>query len=559
MFALLFPFICLAQCSEEEWYKINSAVPDGTVWGSSQNPLMVSFEENSEFYLVGEYYNSSGLILDGTAFTPDNCGNSNRGFVVQNLSIDGALQWYRGACFSFMGTVDGATMDDEGSLYVCGNFSGDLVFDGVLIGSEAVTSFFVLKLTTDGQLEWYHTGKKSAAVGASWTSEGLVLFLSISDSISFNGNTFYNESGSLTPDRDNVVLLTDSDGDVIWHQIMTGIDNPTIYATSFNDNIFVVQGRFDAELIYDGQTMTTNGFTLYQLAFNLSDGSIEWMKKSSGSSGVYSNVSVVFQDSLFASIGLYHENLNFQGNSISENGFGADGFVMMQRIDDGSVLWLNSFGGEREDAVYDVAVSPTGLGIMVCGMYASTTVNYQGVTLTNDAAEVPDPFILELDRDGKPTCTFMDIGSPANDVAVSVAVIGEEVFSVFSFRDSTSFGDVSIEATGVSDLAIWKTCLPCDTLSSITETTQTQAASLNIYPNPFSTQTQLNYRTAQGTQPTLQLTDMLGRVVQTIQLPSHEGIYTLEAATLGTGVYFCSLVSGAEVLATQKLVVSSKE
>ena len=78
---------------------------------------------------------------------------------------------------------------------------------------------------------------------------------------------------------------------------------------------------------------------------------------------------------------------------------------------------------------------------------------------------------------------------------------------------------------------------------------------LNVFPNPFTTRAQVSYQTPQGTRPVLQLTDMLGRMVQTVQLPHNEGTYTIEAAGLGTGVYFCTLLQGAEVLATQKLSV----
>lgn len=85
------------------------------------------------------------------------------------------------------------------------------------------------------------------------------------------------------------------------------------------------------------------------------------------------------------------------------------------------------------------------------------------------------------------------------------------------------------------------------------------AAPREVYPNPFSTQTQLSYRNPQGTRPKLQLRDMLGRTVQTLQLPSNEGTYTLDAAGLGAGVYFCSLVNGTEVLATEKLSVIRNE
>lgn len=43
--------------------------------------------------------------------------------------------------------------------------------------------------------------------------------------------------------------------------------------------------------------------------------------------------------------------------------------------------------------------------------------------------------------------------------------------------------------------------------------------------------------------------------MQTFQLPSNAGTCNLQATELGTGIYFCSLVNGAEVLATQKVSV----
>jgi hypothetical protein len=83
--------------------------------------------------------------------------------------------------------------------------------------------------------------------------------------------------------------------------------------------------------------------------------------------------------------------------------------------------------------------------------------------------------------------------------------------------------------------------------------------SLKTYPNPTANEVKLEYHVPFGMQGALRFTDELGRVVQTVQLPTNEGTYTLDASTLGTGVYFCSLLSGAEVLVTQKLSVMRNE
>lgn len=81
---------------------------------------------------------------------------------------------------------------------------------------------------------------------------------------------------------------------------------------------------------------------------------------------------------------------------------------------------------------------------------------------------------------------------------------------------------------------------------------------LGIFPNPSFDQATINYRAPNGTRPTLQVCDMLGRIKLTVQLPKNEGSYRFDTAKFGTGIYFCSLIQGVEVLATQKLVVSSE-
>lgn len=91
--------------------------------------------------------------------------------------------------------------------------------------------------------------------------------------------------------------------------------------------------------------------------------------------------------------------------------------------------------------------------------------------------------------------------------------------------------------------------------NSLVHIAEIESSSLSVYPNPFTFQAQLNYNIPHDVPPTLQLTDMLGRVVQKVQLPSNEGTYTFDAAELGTGVYLCTLLNGTEIMATQKVIV----
>ena len=159
-----------------------------------------------------------------------------------------------------------------------------------------------------------------------------------------------------------------------------------------------------------------------------------------------------------------------------------------------------------------------------------------------------------MDSDGKPKCGLQLEGIGQNGI-LQVEGFGDGNVALLAYLNGVvEFEGQTYTAQGNYDLLVIKTCLPCDTLNSINEQAYSEVV-MSAHPNPFTTQSQLTYRTPQGMRPVLQVTDMLGRTVQTVPLPSHEGTYTLEAAGLGTGVYFCNLVNGTEVLATQKISV----
>ena len=560
---LLPPISAMAQCDfSAGWYKHISGLPDGQVGGYRQNPTILSNPVEDSFYLVLEYWHSDQIQINGSVSDVNSCEGTGRGILVQKYQIDGQLIWEVETCDeSTVGLVEGAAVGDDGSVYVGGKYSESMIVENVSIGTSSNISYFVFKISPDGQLGWVMTDEDAAsgAVGLTWTDHGLLTFIAVSDSVSFNGNTYYNQSGSSTPDRDFVVLMVDENGEVVWHQMMSGIGNPAIYSAGCNDELCIVQGRFgldEGELSYGGQLITAVGAELFQIVFNVSDGTLEWIDRSSDNGNVYANSLSILQDSLVVTGGLYHDELFYRGHEITEQDFGSDGFVMLQNLNDGEVYWLNGFGGEREDDIMDVAVA--GNRIFISGAFASSVVNYQGLMFTNQGIEVEDPFVMELDLEGKPQCIVQGLGTQAEDMMPKVTIINDHLYTLLTFRDSTVFNGISINSLGTIDAVLWKTCLPCDTLTSITETTTT-APALQLYPNPVATQTQLTYHTAHGGQPTLLLTDMLGRVLKTVQLPSNEGTYALDASTLGAGVYFCTLLNGTEVLATQKLSVIYNE
>lgn len=212
---------------------------------------------------------------------------------------------------------------------------------------------------------------------------------------------------------------------------------------------------------------------------------------------------------------------------------------------------------------YGLSFSPDSEFLYLASSYDKRIFQFSTMSLPNESAflltrelvysfedgnQTPSFQSLQLAVDGKIYMSNLtdylaaieDPNTPGQDCSVQDSVIqllGDNVFGLPAFIDSYDY-----TISGI-----------CDTSVGLKDTEEEEA--VRVYPNPFSTQTQLNYHTLQGTRPVLQLTDMLGRTVQTLQLPSHEGTYTLDATELGTGVYFCTLLNGTEALATQKLSV----
>jgi hypothetical protein len=85
----------------------------------------------------------------------------------------------------------------------------------------------------------------------------------------------------------------------------------------------------------------------------------------------------------------------------------------------------------------------------------------------------------------------------------------------------------------------------------------TEFAMHPAYPNPFNPTTELRFDLAQGGVTTLKIYDTLGREVATLidgNMNAGTHVARFDAATLGSGLYFARLVSGANT-AVQKLVL----
>ena len=74
------------------------------------------------------------------------------------------------------------------------------------------------------------------------------------------------------------------------------------------------------------------------------------------------------------------------------------------------------------------------------------------------------------------------------------------------------------------------------------------------YPNPFNLETTFSFK-SNLTPDTIEIYDLNGKRVQTLNIPQGETTFTLTSKHFSNGIYFAKLISNKNVVATHKIVV----
>jgi len=457
-----------------------------------------------------------------------------------------------------LGTVQGASLDDEDGLYVGGMFQGVMNLDGEQIGASPMSgsSFYLLKISPGGELDWVKTGYgSSGAIGLDWTVNGLFFMLAVTDSVTYNGVTYHHSAPTTPSTRDFLLFVVSEDGDEVWQNMLTGSRNEQVHHVASSVDAILIQGRFEMDITYDAQTLTGSTVgRLFQVALSSENGARLWMKSQSNEGTAVQSYGAEFlDDGTFITGGFYNgspSTFTFQDETITSSNGLTDGYEMRQNFQTGNLVWLKTLGAAGYSGV--LGMDRTNTGVVLTGFFDSPELSYEGVTLVNHNDESEDSFIIVIDRDGKPQCQITGIGTEADDRGAKVIHDSNYLYTLISFADSTAFGDYELEAQGLKDIALWKTCLPCDTLTSIPEATTTKPA-LHFYPNPATHTVRLTVSGSTFNARSLAVTDMLGNTVMNIRPETSD--LELDISGLASGVYtVAAQLQNGEVL-RQRLVV----
>jgi hypothetical protein len=555
---LLQPDLALAQCESEDWFTTTSVLSPGLFAQAPFSPIVLFSASDQSFYVVLPIQTSDPNTIDvdinGIVTTEPSCWPG-KASIVHRINADGQLIWHRHICYTTDGIVNGLAVDNDGSLYIGGFFKGNLQFEGNTIAqSTNVATHYTVKIDEDGDFAWERSGQRANSSGHIWTDHGLMVFVEVLDSTTFAGQTYYHQNPTTPPTTEIVILMVDANGQVMWDRQITGFGNKSVLLTSEGGGTCLIQGIYAHDISYDGQAFTNGGGKLYQIAINTGNGNRLWMKSQDNNGGARTYGSEFLDDGTIITAGHYIGSpsvFSFQGQTISSSNGLTDGFIMRQDANTGELLWLKTLGAAGYSSI--IGITKTATGVALTGFFNSPELNYEGITLDNHNEGTEDPFLVIIDKDGKPQCHVEAIGTEADDRGVKVVQASNYLYTLISFADSTAFGEFELEAQGLYDYAFWKTCLPCDTLTSITEAT-TAKPSLHLHPNPATHTVRLQVSGSRFQVQSLAITDMLGHAVLRLPLVA-VGETELDISSLASGIYtVAATLQGGQVL-RERLVV----
>ncbi len=261
----------------------------------------------------------------------------------------GELLWGKSFSSSAAQEATDLVVDENGTIYITGNFGGILILNNQSYTAQATQDAFVLKLFSDGTVDWFsHQG-----ISGKIEPESIVIF--DDNKISIAGNyrgsvAFANDTIQTNTNDDDVFLAQyDEWGQPLWIQKAGGVYQDVVIALVQNESgQLFVGGHFRGVMtLSDGTRIETNNIqdqNLFLLEYNLEGQPIDAVSLGGLDEELVRDL-CFYNANTIAFLGYFSEGLQLGGYNETANGI-IDAFIVGIDVDTKTVQWLETLSGD---------------------------------------------------------------------------------------------------------------------------------------------------------------------------------------------------------------------
>lgn len=399
-----------------------------------------------------------GYIMVGLSNSNDGDVTGNHGgddYWVVKLNSTGAIDWqktYGGTAADVARSIQQTT--DGG--YIVGGYSKSN--DGDVSGNHGLNDYWVLKLTSTGDITWQKSFGGTAddfAYAVKQTTEGGYIVAGYSKSTDGDVSVNHGES-------DYWVVKLTSTGSITWQKSYGGTDHDIPEAILQTiDGGYILAGYSKSD---DGDVSGNHGNYDYWLLKITDAGVLDWQRSFGGTSFDYATAIEQTTDAGYIVAGISKSN----DGDVTGN-HGSDDYWVLKLTDTGAITWQKSYGGDQLDYAYSVKQTVEG-GYIVAGFSYSNNYDVSG----NHG--LTDYWVLKITSTGVKSWQ-KSLGGTGEEYsfAMNLTADGGCIVTGYSFSNN---GDVSGNH-GESDY--WVVKLAPDNIG-VNEISEKEL--LSVFPNP---------------------------------------------------------------------------
>ena len=500
LFFISFSVLNAQNAPTMQWQKII-----GGLATSSLNELCQDIQQTSD----------GGYIFAGTE--NDTPLTTTGNFAVIKLNSLGNIQWQKSLGGNLTDRAYSIRPTTDGGYIVAGETASN---DGDVTGNHGGIDFWVVKLSSLGNIEWQKTfggNLTDIARSVQQTSDGG--YIIAGETSSTNGDVIGNH-GSF----DYWVIKTDSSGNIQWQKTLGGTADDRAYEIQqTTDNGYVIAGYTSSN---NGDVSGNHGTTDYWIVKLGSTGDLQWQKALGGTAADRAHAIRQSADG-----GYFVAGTTFSTNGDITVNYGLSDYWIVKLTATGDIQWQKSFGNSLRENAHGIDATADGGCIVTGEKYG---IPQEGST---SGTAYPDYWVIKLNAAG--IVEWQETyGGSLSDISTCIQQTsdGGYIIGGYSHQGNNTAFD------------FWIIKLAASQLSSQENKFETK---ISIYPNPAKDFVNL---TNLPKESTVTVYNSAGRKIFSEKY-SQTNI-SIDTSSFVNGLYFIQIESSEKGIISEKLIIS---